>query len=181
MRESTFFKMLLASFAFVALACAPKPAFAQHGGGHGGGGGGGYHGGGGGRLHGGGGGGGGVCFGGVGGGCEVFSGGGNFRGGGPSGGSSMGRGAAPRPGGRQGGFAGRPSGAAPFNSRSPQRGGGSIARPPAGSLSGAGSRAHISGPAAAAANRATADGQWHSFAGARGAMGASGSARASGN
>ena len=55
MRKSPFYKMLLASFAFVALACAPEPAFAQHGGGHGGGGSGGSHGGGGGGFHGGGG------------------------------------------------------------------------------------------------------------------------------
>ena len=46
MRKSTFSKILFACFAFVALACAPKSAFAQHGGGgHGGGG---FHGGGGG-------------------------------------------------------------------------------------------------------------------------------------
>src|SRR4029077_16168475 len=49
MRKPTFSKILFAFFAFVALACAPKPAFAQHGGGgHGGGSGGGFHGGGGG-------------------------------------------------------------------------------------------------------------------------------------
>jgi hypothetical protein len=61
MKKSTFSKTLFAFSAFVVLSCAPKPAFAQHGGGgHGGGngfhgGGGGSHGGGGG-FHGGGGG-----------------------------------------------------------------------------------------------------------------------------
>jgi len=107
MRESTFSKILFASFAFVALACAPKPAFAQHvGGGRGGGGG--SHGGGGGGGH--------------------FPGG--ARGGGPSGGSSMGRSAAPRFGGRPSGSPGRPSGAPSLNSRSIQGGGGPAARPP---------------------------------------------------
>ena len=82
MRKSTFSKILFACFAFVALACAPKSAFAQHGGGgHGGGG---FHGGGGG-FHGGG----GMHYGGGGGGFHV---GGGFHGGAPgSNGVSRGR------------------------------------------------------------------------------------------
>src|ERR1700735_2698329 len=78
MKNSNFLRLIFVLSAALVIACAPAPAFAQHGGGgHGGGGGGGFHGGGGGGFHGGGGGGG-------------FHGGGgrhpNFRrGGGPAG------------------------------------------------------------------------------------------------
>src|SRR5713101_2131498 len=93
MRKTICSKVLVASFALVALICVSRPAFAQHGGGGHGGGGGGFHGGGGGGGH--------------------FSGGG-MRGSGPSGRSFSGPGMrSPTGRGPNSGFSGR------FNSQRP--------------------------------------------------------------